>query len=57
MKVTALASVLAYRFGVEDREPLAPNHPSLGKVDSPQALADYGREARPQGGMRAAKSA
>ena len=41
MKVTALASVLAYRFGLEAAKPLAPDHACLGKVDSPQALADY----------------
>ena len=41
MKITALASVLAFRLGVEAAEPLAPDHPCLGRVDSPQALADY----------------
>jgi uncharacterized HhH-GPD family protein len=41
MKVTALASVLAYRFDVAIAKPLAPDHACLGKVDSPQALADY----------------
>ena len=41
MKVTAIASVLAYRYGLESAKPLAPDHPCLGKVDSPQALADY----------------
>ena len=41
MKVTALASVLAYRFGLESAKPLSPDHACLGKVDSPQALADY----------------
>ena len=41
MKVTALSSVLAYRFGVETAKALAPDHACLGKVDSPQALADY----------------
>ena len=41
MKVTALASVLAYRMGVEAAAPLAPDHPCLGRVDSPEALADY----------------
>jgi len=41
MKVTAVASVLAKRFGVETAEPLVPSHPTLGDVDSPQALADY----------------
>jgi uncharacterized HhH-GPD family protein len=41
MKVTALASVLAYRLDVSTAEPLAPDHACLGKVDSPQALIDY----------------
>ncbi|HYM57938.1 MAG TPA: HhH-GPD-type base excision DNA repair protein [Solirubrobacteraceae bacterium] len=41
MKVKALAAVLAKRFGVEIAEPLVPSHPTLGDVDSRQALADY----------------
>ncbi len=41
MKVKALASVLARRFGNELAEPLVPNHPMLGDVDSPKALAEY----------------
>jgi uncharacterized HhH-GPD family protein len=41
MKVTALGSVLAKRFGVEAAEGLVPSHPTLGDVDSPQALVDY----------------
>src|SRR5579863_10004266 len=41
MKVTALASVLAKRFGVAAAEPLVPSYPCLGGVDSPQALLDY----------------
>jgi len=41
MKVKALGSVLAKRYGVELAEPLVPWHPTLGDVDSPQALADY----------------
>jgi uncharacterized HhH-GPD family protein len=41
MKVKALASVLAKRFGVAAADPLVPWHPTLGDVDSPQALADY----------------
>ena len=41
MKVKALGSVLAKRFGVELAEPLIPWHPTLGDVDSAQALADY----------------
>src|SRR5262245_51223510 len=41
MKVMALGSVLAKRFDVKVAKPLVPNHPTLGDVDSPQALLDY----------------
>jgi uncharacterized HhH-GPD family protein len=41
MKVKALAAVLAKRFGVEKAEPLVPPHPTLGDVDSAEALAEY----------------
>jgi uncharacterized HhH-GPD family protein len=41
MKVKALGSVLAKRFGVAAAEDLVPWHPTLGDVDSAQALADY----------------
>jgi uncharacterized HhH-GPD family protein len=41
MKVKALAAVLAKRFGVATAEPLVPSHPTLGDVDSPEALAAY----------------
>jgi uncharacterized HhH-GPD family protein len=41
MKIKALAAVLAKRFGVEAARDLVPWHPTLGDVDSPQALADY----------------
>jgi uncharacterized HhH-GPD family protein len=41
MKVKALGAVLAKRFGVESARELVPWHPTLGDVDSPQALADY----------------
>ena len=41
MKVKALGSVLFKRFGVELAEPLVPWHPTLGDVDSAEALADY----------------
>jgi uncharacterized HhH-GPD family protein len=41
MKVTALGSVLAKRFGVAVAEPLVPGHHTLADVDSPQALLDY----------------
>lgn len=41
MKVKSLGSVLAKHFGVTSAEPLVPWHPTLGDVDSQQALADY----------------
>jgi uncharacterized HhH-GPD family protein len=41
MKVKALGAVLAKRFGVKAAEGLVPWHPTLGDVDSAQALADY----------------
>jgi len=41
MKIKSLGSVLAKRFDVPAAQELAPNHPTLGDVDSPQALADY----------------
>ena len=41
MKVKALGAVLAKRFGVDAAQELVPSHPTLGDVDSLQALADY----------------
>jgi hypothetical protein len=41
MKVKALGSVLAKRFDVAAAEPLVPDHPTLGDVDSDEALAEY----------------
>jgi uncharacterized HhH-GPD family protein len=41
MKVKALGSVLAKRYGVKAAQDLVPQHPTLGDVDSPQALLDY----------------
>jgi uncharacterized HhH-GPD family protein len=41
MKIKALGAVLAKRFGVEVAQDLAPNHPTLGDVDSPEALERY----------------
>ena len=41
MKVKALGAVLAKRIGVEAAEGLVPWHPTLGDVDSAQALSDY----------------
>jgi uncharacterized HhH-GPD family protein len=41
MKIKSLGAVLAKRFGVDAARDLVPWHPTLGDVDSPQALADY----------------
>jgi uncharacterized HhH-GPD family protein len=41
MKVIALGSVLAKRFGVKAAEGLVPSHPTLGDVDSREALERY----------------
>src|SRR5947209_3892294 len=41
MKIKSLGAVLAKRFGVPVAQELVPAHPTLGDVDSPQALADY----------------
>jgi uncharacterized HhH-GPD family protein len=41
MKVKSLGAVLALQYGVETARPLVPPHPTLGSVDSPDALAEY----------------
>jgi uncharacterized HhH-GPD family protein len=41
MKIKALGSVLAKRFGVAAADGLVPGHPTLGDVDSAEALASY----------------
>ena len=41
MKIKALGAVLAKQFGVEAAQELVPWHPTLGDVDSPEALAEY----------------
>ena len=41
MKVKALGAVLAKRFGVKAAQGLVPGHPTLGDVDSPEALERY----------------
>jgi uncharacterized HhH-GPD family protein len=41
MKVKALSAVLAKRFGVASAQEIAPSHPTLGDVDSAEALAEY----------------
>jgi uncharacterized HhH-GPD family protein len=46
MKVKALGAVLAKRFDVPAAQGLVPDHPTLGDVDSPQALEDYQAQKR-----------
>jgi len=46
MKVKALGAVLAKRFGVDAAKELTPNHPTLGDVDSPEALEEYQAKKR-----------
>jgi uncharacterized HhH-GPD family protein len=41
MKIKSLGAVLAKQLGVQAAEELVPWHPTLGDIDSPQALADY----------------
>src|ERR671911_2501140 len=41
MKVKAFSAVLAKRFGVAAAQEIAPSHPTLGDVDSPEALEHY----------------
>jgi uncharacterized HhH-GPD family protein len=50
MKVSSLAAVLSKRFAVRAADGLVPAHPTLGDVDSAQALAEY------QAGKRAHKA-
>ncbi len=56
MKITALGSVLAKRFGVASAQELVPPHPTLGDVDSPEALADYQAKKRAYKATRRAQS-
>jgi uncharacterized HhH-GPD family protein len=46
MKVIALGSVLAKRFGASVAQDLVPSHPTLGDVDSPEALEHYQAQKR-----------
>ena len=56
MKITALGSVLAKRFDVSAAQELVPPHPTLGDVDSLEALAEYQAKKRAhKAAMRAAR--
>jgi uncharacterized HhH-GPD family protein len=54
MKVKALGAVLAKRFGISGAESLVPPHPTLGDVDSADALAEYQAAKRAHKRERAA---
>ena len=41
MKIKSMGAVLSKRFGIESAAPLAPDHPTLGDVDSPAKLYEY----------------
>jgi uncharacterized HhH-GPD family protein len=41
MKITGFGSVLALHFGVEAAQDLVPEYPCLGKINSPEDLAEY----------------
>jgi uncharacterized HhH-GPD family protein len=55
MKIMGLSSVLALQFGVEAAQELVPEHPCLGKINSPEDLAEYQAAKRAhKAAMRAA---
>ena len=57
MKIKALSAVLWKRFGVQAAEGLTPEHPTLGDVDSREALDAYQEKKRAyKAKMRAQKS-
>ncbi len=57
MKVEALGSVLAKRFGIEAAHDLVPSHPTLGDVDSLEALERYQAAKRARKAERSAARA
>jgi uncharacterized HhH-GPD family protein len=57
MKIKALGAVLAKRFDVAVAQDLVPNHPTLGDVDSPQALEEYQAKKRAHKAEMRAKQA
>ena len=46
MKLRSLTAVLWKRLGVEMAKEIAPDHPTLGDVDSPEALDEYQAKKR-----------
>jgi uncharacterized HhH-GPD family protein len=57
MKVKSVAAVLAKRFDVAAAREIAPDHRTLGDVDSPQALQDYQAAKRARKAEQRAKAA
>jgi uncharacterized HhH-GPD family protein len=57
MKVIALGSTLAKRFGVAVAQPLVPGFPTLGDVDSAEALEAYQAAKRAHKAAQRAKRA
>ena len=58
VKSYGLFGILAKRYGLQIAEPLVPDQPTLGDVDSPEALASYQAFKRAQKAeLRAAKAA
>jgi uncharacterized HhH-GPD family protein len=57
MKIRSLTAVLAKRFGVEAAKEVAPSHPTLGDVDSAEALERYQAAKRAHKASLKAKSA
>jgi uncharacterized HhH-GPD family protein len=57
MKIKSLGAVLAKRFDVAVAQDLVPNHPTLGDVDSPQALEEYQAKKRAHKAEMRAKQA
>jgi uncharacterized HhH-GPD family protein len=57
VKSYGLFGILAKRYGLEIAAPLVPDHPTLGDVDSPEALAEYQAFKRAEkAAVRAAKA-
>jgi len=56
MKVRSVTAVLAKRYGIAKAKAVAPDHPTLGDVDSPQALVDYQAAKRAHKAAQRAKA-
>ena len=57
MKIRGVTAVLAKRYDVAKAKEVAPEHPTLGDVDSPQALLDYQAAKRAHKAKLRAKAA